>query len=181
MLEVCATVTTMDIEKQMIRSSIRKTLKAMSDVEIQSTSNIIKSSIFQYFDNTLKPGTKIHIYRTSPSWAEVDTSCIIEAFYERGIESIDIDTPEVASDAAMPNKQYDVVFIPCLGFDEELNRLGRGSGWYDKFLGTQRHAIKIGVAFEATKYRSIPYEEHDVKLDFIVTESNIYTSQGNSA
>jgi hypothetical protein len=181
MLEACATVTIMDIGKQMIRSGMRNILKSMSDVEIQSASNAIRLSIFRYFDTILRPDIKIHIYRTSSSWIEVDTAGIIETLHERSIEPTDIDVPEVASDAPIPTRQYNVIFVPCLGFDEELNRLGRGSGWYDKFLGTQRHAIKIGVAFEATKYRSIPYEEHDVKLDFIVTESNIYTSQGNSA
>ncbi|RMF05680.1 5-formyltetrahydrofolate cyclo-ligase [Candidatus Woesearchaeota archaeon] len=67
----------------------------------------------------------------------------------------------------------DVVAVPVVGFDENLNRLGHGMGFYDVFLkGVE--AVKIGLAFESQKLKRIPVSEHDVPLDIVVTEKKVY-------
>ena len=63
-----------------------------------------------------------------------------------------------------------------LGFDPKtLHRIGYGGGYYDQFLATQPQAQKIGVCFDHGKTENIPTEPHDIPLDVIVTEENIYT------
>ena len=70
---------------------------------------------------------------------------------------------------------------PMLMFDRKLNRLGYGAGYYDKsilnlkryFNKKQKNFITIGLAYSEQETRSIPYESHDQKLDFIVTEKEI--------
>src|SRR5205085_1415379 len=74
----------------------------------------------------------------------------------------------------IPDK-YDAIIVPMLGFDKNLHRIGYGGGYYDKFLATQPQAQKIGVCFEVCRVKEIPIEEHDVKLDLIVTEGKIYS------
>lgn len=67
----------------------------------------------------------------------------------------------------------EVVVIPMLAFDAEGNRLGYGAGYYDRFLCRYPHVKKVGVAFSSQQAGSIPIDENDVKMDYIVTEKGI--------
>ena len=74
-----------------------------------------------------------------------------------------------------------VIVVPMLMFDRKLNRLGYGAGYYDKLISTlkrhfdkkQKNFITIGLAYSEQETKSIPYESHDQKLDYIVTEKEI--------
>jgi len=58
-----------------------------------------------------------------------------------------------------------------LGFDREGHRLGRGGGYYDRFLAALPETTpRIGVGFEIQMRDSIPTEPHDIRLDAVVTE-----------
>lgn len=72
----------------------------------------------------------------------------------------------------LPN--FDIIFIPMLGFDEKMNRLGYGAGFYDRFLATQPKAKKIGLCFEVGKVDNIPTEPHDISMDEVITELKVY-------
>lgn len=77
--------------------------------------------------------------------------------------------PEVITDDT-----FDVVIVPCLGFDSDRYRLGYGSGYYDRFLSTQTQATFFGVAFWAGYVAGgLPHEKHDVALGQIVTEEMV--------
>lgn len=67
----------------------------------------------------------------------------------------------------------DVVIVPLIGFDEKGNRLGRGKGYYDRFLKKTK-ALKIAVGYECQKVDNLIYDENDVKMDMIITEKKIY-------
>ncbi len=75
----------------------------------------------------------------------------------------------------LPARPEDVqaVVIPMLAFDAEGNRLGYGAGYYDRFLCRYPHLQKIGIAFSCQRAESIPADDNDVKMDYIVTESGI--------
>ena len=64
----------------------------------------------------------------------------------------------------------DVIFVPGVVFDQHCHRIGRGAGYYDKFLSKQHSAKKIGVcyAFQLKKH-TIPHSLHDHKMDRVVT------------
>ena len=64
----------------------------------------------------------------------------------------------------------DVIFVPGVVFDQHCHRIGRGAGYYDKFLSKQHLAKKIGVcyAFQLKKH-TIPHSLHDHKMDRVVT------------
>lgn len=65
------------------------------------------------------------------------------------------------------------VLTPGVAFDRQLNRLGRGRGYYDRFLDGYQ-GIKIGVGFSSQVLNEeIPVEEHDQRLDFLVTEKYV--------
>jgi 5-formyltetrahydrofolate cyclo-ligase len=75
----------------------------------------------------------------------------------------------------------DMVLVPLLGFDLQGNRIGYGKGYYDRFLPLLRpHCLKVGLAFELSLVaEGIPVEPHDVRLDFVVTERNVYRLNEN--
>ncbi len=62
----------------------------------------------------------------------------------------------------------DLVVVPGLGFDRRGGRLGRGGGYFDRFLGEAKKAYKIGLAFECQIVDLVPREPHDVALDEIL-------------
>ncbi|HQD24924.1 MULTISPECIES: 5-formyltetrahydrofolate cyclo-ligase [Methanoculleus] len=70
-------------------------------------------------------------------------------------------------------EEVEAVIIPMLAFDAEGNRLGYGAGYYDRFLCRYPRPKKIGIAFSCQQMESIPADDYDVKMDFIVTEKGI--------
>ena len=76
----------------------------------------------------------------------------------------------------------ELLIVPMLMFDKNLNRLGYGGGYYDKtinklknhFKSTKKEFILIGVAYDGQGIKSIPYEKHDEKLDYLITEKQFY-------
>ena len=64
----------------------------------------------------------------------------------------------------------DLILVPGVVFDQHRHRIGRGGGYYDKFLVHQHQAKKIGVcyAFQLKKH-DIPHFGHDQKMDRVIT------------
>ena len=59
--------------------------------------------------------------------------------------------------------------IPGVGFDREKHRLGRGKGYYDRFL-PHLSSYNIGICFSFQFQEHIPYEEFDISMDEVWTE-----------
>jgi len=66
----------------------------------------------------------------------------------------------------------DVLLIPGLAFGKRGERLGRGQGYYDKFLKNYK-GITIGLSFDEQIVSDIEMEEHDCFLNWIVTDEEI--------
>ena len=69
------------------------------------------------------------------------------------------------------------LIIPMLAFDSNLNRLGYGGGFYDRFIKKvekQNNCVKIGLALSCQKINKVPVDKYDKKMDFIITEKRIY-------
>ena len=67
----------------------------------------------------------------------------------------------------------DVVLVPGLAFTSSGERLGRGKGYFDRYLANFG-GIKIGVALEAQLFKELPLDEYDITMDYVVTEKQIY-------
>jgi len=68
--------------------------------------------------------------------------------------------------------EVETIIVPGAVFDYDGYRIGYGGGYYDKYL-LSKH-LKIGVCFEFQLVDKLPIEKHDVRLDILVTEKNIY-------
>lgn len=72
----------------------------------------------------------------------------------------------------IPVREIELVIVPGLGFDERGNRLGRGRGFYDRFLSHRDfRATAGGLAFEDQVVPDVPCDENDAKIDFLVTDA----------
>ena len=70
----------------------------------------------------------------------------------------------------------DILLIPLVAFDEKLNRLGYGGGYYDRLiekLSKKKKIIKIGLALSVQRINKVPINKYDQKLDYIVTNKYI--------
>ena len=70
----------------------------------------------------------------------------------------------------------DILLIPLVAFDKNLNRLGYGGGYYDRLiekLSKKKNVIKIGLALSIQKIDKVPINVYDQKLDYIVTNKYI--------
>ena len=69
----------------------------------------------------------------------------------------------------------DILLIPLVAFDKNLNRLGYGGGYYDRLiakLSRKKKIIKIGLALSIQEINKVPIDAYDKKLDYIVTNKN---------
>lgn len=73
-----------------------------------------------------------------------------------------------------PSKSLDInaldaVIVPGLAFDKANNRLGRGAGYYDRFLcALPERTAKVGIAFDFQIVDRLPVEGHDVPVDTVI-------------
>jgi len=66
--------------------------------------------------------------------------------------------------------QIDLILVPGVVFDHHCHRIGRGAGYYDRFLSKQVHAKKIGVCYSfQLKKHDVPHTLRDRKMDRVVT------------
>ncbi len=183
--------------KQYLRAQLGHQRDLMSDQYIMSASDSIVAKAKSIIDwENIKT---VHCYLSSNLKKEVDTCSVIKhciKMYPNLIAAAPLrnmnqsaalgETTSYATDKngiplpennfkLLKNMRFDVIIVPVLGFDEQCFRLGYGRGYYDKFLAAQPQAVKIGLAYEKSKIiAGLPHEKHDVPLNIIVTEYNIY-------
>ena len=86
------------------------------------------------------------------------------------INSLGIPEP-ISKDVKYP----DIILVPLVAFDKNLNRVGYGGGFYDRYIKKIKkinNAIIIGLAYSFQKVKKISTDENDMKLDFIITEKD---------
>ena len=131
-------------------------------------------------------------------WNEPDTIRIMERAYELGkivllpetlkggvmkariVEHLDelipavfnipAPTPDMAE---YPPEKLDFILVPSVAYDREGYRLGHGGGYYDRFL-PRTTAVKCGIAREKMLIDLAPRSKHDVAVDCLVTENEIF-------
>ena len=176
-------------EKDTLRRSIRQLKRAATDECRRSWSARICNLLLS--DRRLHVATTVISYAPLPD--EVDVSAVTEWCRREGKTVL---LPKVVSDTEMelrvcqgsdklragrynileptgsvaePDSLTDAVaLVPGMAFDREGYRLGRGKGYYDRFLA--RTSVKtIGIAFPFQIVDAVPHDEHDMRVDDVVT------------
>lgn len=125
------------------------------------TEDIIKAA-FSDGKKVVFPVTDKSTGEITPYYADKDTEfkCGAFAIYEpHGTEIADAGN-------------VDVFVVPGIAFDKNGARVGFGMGCYDRFL-QGCDGIKVGLCYDFQICRQIVADEHDIKMDYIVTESRI--------
>lgn len=80
--------------------------------------------------------------------------------------------PDTKRAKKLDTEEIDLVIVPALAFDRGKNRLGRGAGFYDRFLKRIKPpVIKVGIAFDFQILQELPiHSSVDEKVDMIVSE-----------
>jgi 5-formyltetrahydrofolate cyclo-ligase len=87
--------------------------------------------------------------------------------------------PDVTDAEMLVPESLDLVLVPLVVFDPQLNRIGMGGGYYDRSFEFKKQPgcnvpALIGVAHELQKVDQLVPEEWDVRLDMVITDAAIY-------
>ena len=99
----------------------------------------------------------------TPCYATTETE------FEKG--AFAVNEPVVKNCASA--KDIDVIIVPGIAFDKKGRRIGFGKGCYDRLL-KNTSAVKTGFCYDFQLCDEIPAEEHDVKMDCIITENGVF-------
>ena len=78
-------------------------------------------------------------------------------------------------DRQVQPQELGLILVPGVAFDPQGGRLGRGKGFYDRFLKkTPENVLRIGLAFDWQMFDAIPMSETDQYVDVVVTESKLF-------
>ena len=85
---------------------------------------------------------------------------------------------EPVGNAIVPIDAIAAMLVPGLAFDAAGRRLGRGGGFYDKFLGAlPPQVLRVGVCFDEQIIEGVPVEGHDRRVHLIVTPTTIHDAR----
>lgn len=190
----------MNKSKETIKSNkknIRKSIIAKRDLKKEENS-LNDSKIFNNLIslNSYKRAKKVFVYIGFGS--EINTKSLIEIMLKEGkevfvpkvleeemialkitslnnlIESKFKILEPVGEKSDIDGEEFDLIIMPGVAFDRSGNRIGYGKGYYDKYLKDVKSDIKkIALAYELQLIEEIETEEHDLKVDSIITENEI--------
>lgn len=176
------------LNKKELRKEVRLLKKQYSDIQLKELSQDIMRKLLEL--SCIKEAKTVMLYCSLPD--EVYTMDAIHKLHAMGKRII---LPTVVSDTEMEARLYegdgdlrtgcfnilepcgkvfsryneiDVIVVPGMGFDKSGNRLGRGKGYYDRFLEKACGAYKVGVCFPFQMFEEIPSDEHDIKMDLVI-------------
>ncbi len=168
--------------KQELRKHIRM-LKEQNLPRVQSSCEVLLLEI-------LSPYKVIMLYSALPD--EVPTQILIDQLAVQGKTVL---LPRVISDTDMELHRYtgkqdlqtgaygileptgelftnyesiDIAIVPGMAFDDDGHRLGRGKGYYDRFLSRVPNIYKIGLCFSWQMVDHVPFDEHDIVMDEVI-------------
>lgn len=185
------------MDKEQLRKIMMFQRNSLSDMDKESMTNAITNHIISqsfFFESN-----NICIYQAFRN--EVDCSYIMEHAYSsnknvyvpitdlktKTIEFYNVDyntkwkigaygiiEPENKENLCKLTEKA-LILIPGLVFDQQKHRIGYGGGYYDKYLALHHQHITCGICydFQLIDY-NIPYEEHDIMLNYVVTDLRIF-------
>lgn len=180
------------MDKNIIRKQILNKRSSLSSEFINSHSDLIINNLLPY----IYCKKNIMIFMDMKN--EVKITKLLDYFTDN---NINVFIPKIFSDKTMKINLYkenelvlnnfgfyesssenfynpdmlDIIIIPGVAFDRLKNRIGFGKGYYDRFLESfnNDNILKIGICYDFQLLESIPQDYHDVKMNIIITESEV--------
>jgi len=73
-------------------------------------------------------------------------------------------------------EDIDMVLVPCVAFNKQLYRIGMGGGFYDQTFSKKTPATLIGLAYSFQMEDDSFEEEHDIRMDYVITQKEVWTN-----
>ena len=176
------------MNKKELRQYIRTEKKAHSAEELQQQSEVILQKLSQH--PRFQEAQRVMLYASLPD--EVQTLDFIEQWRNRktlilptvvGDDIIPVELAEnvtfAEGDFHIPEPQnhpytggFDLIVVPGMAFDAAGHRLGRGKGYYDRFLSQHPQVHTIGICFDFQLLPEVPAEPHDCLINEVITASS---------
>ena len=183
--------------KQTLRTSIRATVAALEEDERHAASvaacqRLVQLESFAHASTVLLympirheldvTSAAIHCFRMQKTvcvprvdWSQRDMVAVETTSFDDTVMDVDahgIRTPRAGR--LVPPNLIDLVIVPGLAFDAAGGRLGRGGGFYDRYLTRlRRGAIAVGVGFDQQFVDRVPVVDEDTPVDFVVTDRRV--------
>src|SRR4026207_1762466 len=156
-----------DESKQELRGQMQEELQALDAEDRRGRSLKICNRVLEL--PVWKRAQVVVVFE--PFSYEPEIAPLIADLRRRGSEIITIlPTARSQHDVAIFGP-IDLVLVPGIAFTRNGARMGRGFGFFDRFLAHRAaSAVKIGIAFRFQIVESLPLESHDVELDLVVTD-----------
>lgn len=149
------------MNKTDLRKYIFDQTRGHSTQEMEDASRIICEKLIEH--EKIKNAETIVLFWSLKS--EVDThEMVAELVKEKNVILLtqSADTPPVT-----PPKDA-VIIVPGVAFDNKGYRLGRGKGYYDRYLGSLAENYKIGICFPWQMVEKVPTDSHDVCVNEVI-------------
>lgn len=182
------------IEKKELREKIKQIKEFMTKEEVETSDKLIEEQLMTL--NEVMEAKTIFCFVSMED--EIDTKEIIKKLLSMGkivgvpkcesknnmkvyrIKSLEdlekgyynIEEPKSYCETIKP-EDIELAIIPATACDKNKNRIGKGAGYYDRYLSNQSF-LKVVLCREKYLVDKVPTQENDVAMDIIVTETNIY-------
>ena len=178
------------IEKARLRKQLLDVRDSLSLDFIKIASNRIRDNLRKI--DFYRKATSIGAYYSIGS--EVQTHDLLQEFFNQGkvfalprVEKNDLVFKKISglSDLELGSfgvmepkekcdnmKNLDVIIVPAIALTREGYRLGYGFGFYDRYLHGKK-SKKIGLTYAKQVLRTFPHDDHDIKMDCVVTEDAV--------
>lgn len=173
------------MDKKSLRQQIRALKKEHSPEELRLQSQKILQLLADH--PRFQAAQRVMLYASLPD--EVQTLDFLETWRHRKtvilptVVGDDIIPVELADNVAfaegdfhIPEPQnhpytghFDLIVVPGMAFDREGHRLGRGRGYYDRFLALHPQVYTIGICFDFQLLPAVPSEPHDRLMNEVIT------------
>lgn len=173
------------MEKKELRAQIKALKKQYSKEQLLAQSKLILAKLEQHPD--FIRAERVMLYSALPD--EVQTQDFLEKWHLHKtiilptVVGDDIIPVEYGRDTAFAvgdfnilepqNEPYigdfDLIVVPGVAFDHQGNRLGRGRGYYDRFLCQHLSVKRIGICFGFQFVDEVPAEPLDIRMDEVLT------------
>ena len=173
------------MNKKELRKDIRAAKKLHTPEELLLQSEVILRKLAQHL--RFLEAERVMLYASLPD--EVQTLSFLETWRHRktvilptvvGDDIIPVELAEnvefAEGDFHIPEPQnhpytgdFDLIVVPGMAFDKAGHRLGRGKGYYDRFLSQHPQVYTIGLCFDFQLLPEVPFEPHDCLINDVIT------------
>lgn len=181
--------------KKTLRDAIKKRRLAITETDVKTQSAACVKKLMELIGQLPEDAGAIALYM--PANREVDVADMIplcrqlgrtvavprvEGYAMEFYEIHDTDDCEKGHFGILEPKpdcrrisgaEISLMIVPGVVFDPEGHRLGYGGGFYDRYLERYPDIIKIAVAYELQMTEEIPAEDHDVRMDYVITAERL--------